>query len=387
MCSSDLEFYCGTYAVLEATEDHYYDNGYEFDHWSDGTNDYSDNPLHITVKDDATYTAYFKIKTFDVTFTVNGSPFFLISDVEYGHIITTEELDEVKGKLTLADCESFDHWDYATLIVTAPTTIEAKVKQSQYTIVATTADNTQGTAAGGGLYDCNHAVDLTATPAAGFDFDYWSDGSNDLPDNPLHVIVTQDATYTAYFKPKTFTVTFTKDGVEFHKIEDVAYESPLTQEQLDEAETKVPLNSCEAFVNWIGIPTKVIANVEIQATTDIAHTRIEVATEDNNKGTAVIATDNVNIKYYDCGDIIAITATAKTGYQFVQWSDGNNNNPRTLEVTTEDAIYTAQFEIQQFTITFLNCDGTLIETKTVDYGQGTTAPAVTPSMMYFWQIR
>ncbi len=38
-----------------------------------------------------------------------------------------------------------------------------------------------------------------------------------------------------------------------------------------------------------------------------------------------------------------LTATAKEGYKFVGWQDGNTDNPRTITVT-QDASYTATFE-------------------------------------------
>ena len=40
---------------------------------------------------------------------------------------------------------------------------------------------------------------------------------------------------------------------------------------------------------------------------------------------------------------MTLTATADDGYEFKQWSDGNTDNPREVEVT-KDATYTAVFE-------------------------------------------
>ncbi|MBR4520863.1 MAG: leucine-rich repeat protein [Paludibacteraceae bacterium] len=48
------------------------------------------------------------------------------------------------------------------------------------------------------------------------------------------------------------------------------------------------------------------------------------------------------------------TATANYGYHFTQWSDGNTDNPRTID-PTEDVTYTAEFAPNQYTIT-LECD-------------------------------
>ena len=52
---------------------------------------------------------------------------------------------------------------------------------------------------------------------------------------------------------------------------------------------------------------------------------------------------------YDYGTNHQITATPNECYRFVQWSDGNTNNPRTITVTG-DATYTAEFEQIQYTI-------------------------------------
>lgn len=44
----------------------------------------------------------------------------------------------------------------------------------------------------------------------------------------------------------------------------------------------------------------------------------------------------------DCGTPVRITATAKEGYHFVQWSDGNTEKERVVTVSA-DAHYTAIF--------------------------------------------
>ena len=366
-------FDCNTTHNLTATPA----AGFDFDHWSDGTNDILDNPLQVIATADATYTAYFKPKTFDVTFTKNGAEFYKLTGIAYGTTLTTAQLDEALAQLPLDACESFDAWDYATLTVAAPLEVKATVKSDKFTITTLSADNSLGTATGGGEYDCGSVHQLTAAPVTGYQFDRWSDGTNDYTDNPLQVTVAADATYTAYFKPQTFEISFTKNGVEFYHLQDIAYESVLTQAQLDEALAQLPLDACEAFDKWLDIPAKVISNSEIKATVKTARARIEVASEDNTKGTAIIDVDNVTIKTYDCGTIISLSATAKTGYEFIEWSDGNNQNPRTIEVGKDDVVYTAKFDRQQLTVSFFNCDGTLIEQKPVNYGEGTTAPAVT----------
>ena len=55
---------------------------------------------------------------------------------------------------------------------------------------------------------------------------------------------------------------------------------------------------------------------------------------------------------YLVGDTVTLTAIPNYGYHFVQWSDGNTDNPRTL-VLTQDTTYTAQFDKNLYSITLL----------------------------------
>ena len=61
---------------------------------------------------------------------------------------------------------------------------------------------------------------------------------------------------------------------------------------------------------------------------------IQVSISNSQRGTA-------KVDYNNCAGS-QIIATANHGYQFVQWSDGNTDNPRTL-ILTQDTILTAEF--------------------------------------------
>lgn len=63
---------------------------------------------------------------------------------------------------------------------------------------------------------------------------------------------------------------------------------------------------------------------------------------------------------YYYGDTIVISATANLGFEFLGWTDGNTDNPRTV-VVTNNRTYTARFGIQQF----------LIKTDVTPEGAGT----------------
>lgn len=47
--------------------------------------------------------------------------------------------------------------------------------------------------------------------------------------------------------------------------------------------------------------------------------------------------------YYTVGESVQISATANTGFNFNQWSDGSTDNPRTVTIVEGENAYTAQF--------------------------------------------
>lgn len=72
---------------------------------------------------------------------------------------------------------------------------------------------------------------------------------------------------------------------------------------------------------------------------------------------------------YDYGSSHTFTAIPNTGNYFVQWSDGNTDNPRTITLT-QDTTITAIFAAQTFTITFVDDNDTILASQ--EYGYGST---------------
>ena len=65
---------------------------------------------------------------------------------------------------------------------------------------------------------------------------------------------------------------------------------------------------------------------------------VAITSQDENKGIITI-TKQASCEDNEC----TFVATAKEDYRFVQWSDGNTDNPRTI-IVTEDITLTAEFE-------------------------------------------
>ena len=70
-----------------------------------------------------------------------------------------------------------------------------------------------------------------------------------------------------------------------------------------------------------------------------------------------------------------ITATPNEGYNFLRWSDGNTDNPRTIQVTSDTTLI-AEFAIEGgYLVTFVDWDGTVLSSVSVASGEAATAPA------------
>ena len=70
-------------------------------------------------------------------------------------------------------------------------------KKQQYTITVAANPMDGGIVTGGGSFKDQDSTTLIATPNDGYEFIKWQDGSKD---NPHTIIVTRDATWTAYFE-------------------------------------------------------------------------------------------------------------------------------------------------------------------------------------------
>lgn len=80
--------------------------------------------------------------------------------------------------------------------------------------------------------------------------------------------------------------------------------------------------------------------------------------------------------WFNDGIELTITAEPAEGYRFVQWSDGETDNPRVLIVEAgKDISIDAQFEqIPRYTVTFLDWDDEVLKIEKVYEGESATAP-------------
>ena len=96
---------------------------------------------------------------------------------------------------------------------------------------------------------------------------------------------------------------------------------------------------------------------------------------------ALYAIDTFTVKFYDVNNHVVSTQTVEygkaavapelpevEGYHFVGWEDA-------FDVVTKDLKIYPIYEINTYTVTFVDWDGTVLKTQTVEHGSDATAPA------------
>ena len=233
---------------------------------------------------------------------------------------------------------------------------------SAYNITVASADENMGTATGGGFYAEGSQVEISATAAEHYHFVQWNDGNTD---NPRTITVTGDATYTATFAIDQHTITVESADETMGTVSESDTYDYGTEIQISATATEH-----YHFVEWNDGNTDnprtftVTSDSTFTATFAIDQHTITVESNDETMGTVSEGGT------YDYGTEIQISATAAEHYHFVEWNDGNTDNPRTITVTG-DATYTATFAIDRFAITVESNDetmGTASESGEYDYG-------------------
>ena len=195
---------------------------------------------------------------------------------------------------------------------------------------------------------------LHAHPIARYTFSQWSDGNTD---NPRIVTITGDVSYTAEFvaispMPTTYDVTVYADGCTPRVI-------PVAEDEqiLLNAHAK----SGYTFSQWSDGNTDNprVATVNADATFVAQFKESEELAPDGTftitvktEGCSTELTQNVS-----AGTEVKLYAHPKECNYFLQWSDGNTDNPRTVTVNS-DTTYTAIFKAEQYTISAESADET-----------------------------
>ena len=274
-----------------------------------------------------------------VTFATSGT---LTSSVSVENILHTTLLSALNAWVSEQNDTNYLTWIEGSggLPIFGP-----RSEVTLYSLSVITGDSTMGTVSGSGTYMEDSEVVISATANAGFRFLRWSDGNTD---NPRTITMTGDATYIAIFEanpqdPIFYSVTVFSNNEAYGMVSG----GGLYEEGSLAILSATPNSGCH-FICWQDGNTEnprsvqVIADVTYTAvfeanTPDIPYYTLNVVSNNNAYGTTY------GSGIYEAGTEVILIASPFTGYQFVNWQDGNTDNPRTI-IVTRDATFVATFQ-------------------------------------------
>ena len=89
-------------------------------------------------------------------------------------------------------------------------------------------------------------------------------------------------------------------------------------------------------------------------------------------GVSATATEGGTVETQKDGQTFVFTATPSDGYYFTQWSDGNTDNPRTINISASDITLEAQFAQNALITITAGSNGTVGGSDNGRYAQGET---------------
>jgi hypothetical protein len=319
--------------------------GYRFVQWNDGNNQ---NPRTLTVTKDTAFTAVFAVSSpgmFNISVFSNNTnmgsvtgtgdyaantPLTITATPRSGYLFVqwTDGNTDNPRSITVTRDSVF------TAIFT-PTT------QNMFNITVTSNNTSMGTVTGSGSYAANAVVTITATPYTGYRFVQWNDGNMQSSRN---ITVTSDSAFQAEFAVATqgmFHVTVNANNTNMGSVTgggDYAANTVVTI-------TATP-HAGYRFVQWNDGNMQSSRNITV--TQDTVFTATFSASSQNTYQVIVISNDKskgavTGSGNYAPNSTISIGAIANQDCRFVQWDDGNTDNPRVVTVT-QDTTFVATFE-------------------------------------------
>ncbi len=237
-------------------------------------------------------------------------------------------------------------------------------------VIASSANESQGVVTGSGSYLINSNVTIEATAAEGYHFVAWNDT---VLSNPHLFELTQDTTFVATFAPNNYYLDL-MDGATLLKRIEVSYGEVVTEEQL----ALTPEKKGYAFKGWDAIfPLTIGAeDVAVKAMWDILTYQVTLEAENGT-----IESNFTNpVPYLSW---ISLTAVPNEGYHFVQWKNGETSASFGVQVT-QDTTLVAIFALNEHQVIVQN-GGEILREMTIPFGETVTEDllSVTPERDHY----
>lgn len=244
---------------------------------------------------------------------------------------------------------AFDHWNDGntdnprTVAVTKDTSFTAFYSAAKINVSITTANATQGSVTDlSGIHYYSDEITISATANYGYHFTGWSDN---VTTNPRTITLIKDTTIQAQFAINQYEI-----SVNCNETERGTVSGGGSFNYLIDNTILATANYGYEFVHWSDNNTDNPRTIHL--TCDTAFTAVfapkvyELQVTSANEDLGNVAGSNS----FEYKTVATISATAIAAHHhFVQWNDGNRQNPR--QVTVErDTLFVATFGIDSFNI-------------------------------------
>ena len=329
--------------------------GYRFTNWTENGSVVSTNSNYqFTVTSNRTLVANFTQINYNITATVdpansgtisgNNSPYTYGNNVSltananlgYAFVNWTDEDANVVSTNT--------NYQFA---IDGNRTFVAHFEAEQYEITATANPTEGGSVTGTGTFNYGQQVSLSATPNEGYQFVNWTEDGNAVSTNANYSFTaTTSRTLVANFQIYTYTISASANPVAGGTVNGAGN---YTHGQT--VTLTATANTGYNFVNWTENGSAVSTNAEYSFTATANKSLVanfEVITYTVTANANPVAGGTVAGEgNYTHGSSCTLTASANTGYQFVNWtgSDGSvvSSNASYNFTVTSNNTYQANF--------------------------------------------
>ena len=373
----------GATANLTATAN----EGYTFVNWTKDGEIVATTPAYsITVTESASYVANFSLNSYVISASSNPEAGGTVTGAgTYNHFETCTLTATANEGYTFVNwtkngTEVSTSMSYSFTVTEAASYV-AHFQINSYEITATANPTTGGTVTGDGTYNYGQSCILTATADEGYTFVNWTKNGQVVSTSPNYSFtVTESAAYVANFSLNSYEITATAypegtgtvtGGGTYNHFETCTLTAMPSENYI--------------FVNWSKDGVVVSTNATYSFTVVEAGNyvasfapnefQINVSAQPSNGGTVTGA------GVYNYGTTATLTATANTGFTFVNWTkDGIEvSTDATYSFTvTEAGSYVAHFVRNNYEITATadpTDGGTITGVGTYSYGSICTLTA------------
>ncbi len=260
---------------------------------------------------------------------------------------------------------------------------QVSIMPSAFTITASADPTGAGNVTGGGSYNQGETCTLAATANNGYTFVNWTKDGTQVSTNPTYSFtVTEAATYIAHFSANSYTVDVTANPSNGGTVSGggtYSYGQSCTVSA--SAATGYTFEFWRENGNYVTSQANytftVTGDRNLEARFSLQTYSITAHADPTEGG--VVTGDGS----YHYGETCTLTATANTGYTFVNWTKNGtqvSTNPTYSFTVTETADYVAHFSLISYTVSVSanpSNGGSVSGGGTYNYGQSCSVHATT----------